>query len=395
MFSFLHKANIKDIRNISMVGCVVYLFLLTAAVSAETIVLKSGEKIEGKITERNARYIKIDYKGAVIIYHTFEIKSIDGKDVGVAEDASLDKTLQFILKKNASEEFPEGVSGNFVSAQECLGRGVAYYNNANFDQAVSEIGKAIKINPKYTEAYLYLGLAYMGKQELDKAILNYDKAIEINPKNEEAYNVRGVAYANKCDYDKAIRDYDEAIKIKPGYVQAYLNRGFVNISTRNFEQVISDSNRVISINPAIATAYYLRGLAYTNEKNMEQAISDYGKAIEINPKYVDAYLNRGLTYAYKGKMEQLKNSRVNLSAYIDIGLAVTNKDDFDHAIADCSKAIEIDPKCAEAYITRAKIYVLGNVFDKARSDAHKAEELGYKSDPDFIKRLRELSVKGK
>jgi len=33
-------------------------------------------------------------------------------------------------------------------------------------------------------------------------------------------------------------------------------------------------------------------------ENYDQAISDYTKAIEINPDYTEAYLNRGNAYAF-------------------------------------------------------------------------------------------------
>ncbi len=42
--------------------------------------------------------------------------------------------------------------------------------------------------------------------------------------------------------------------------------------------------------------YYNRGLEYQRKGQYDKAISDYTKAIEINPKYAVAYYNRGLAY---------------------------------------------------------------------------------------------------
>jgi tetratricopeptide (TPR) repeat protein len=44
-----------------------------------------------------------------------------------------------------------------------------------------------------------------------------------------------------------------------------------------------------------------RGNAYYKKSQYDRAISDYNKAIEINPKYALVYNNRGL--AYYGKSE--------------------------------------------------------------------------------------------
>lgn len=42
-----------------------------------------------------------------------------------------------------------------------------------------------------------------------------------------------------------------------------------------------------------ALAYYKRGVAYDEKGELDSAIADYSKAIEINPLYGNAYFNRG------------------------------------------------------------------------------------------------------
>ncbi len=48
-----------------------------------------------------------------------------------------------------------------------------------------------------------------------------------------------------------------------------------------------------------ADAYYNRGIAYHKKGQYNRAIQDYDKAIEINPQYADAYNNRGVVYLMK------------------------------------------------------------------------------------------------
>ena len=49
-----------------------------------------------------------------------------------------------------------------------------------------------------------------------------------------------------------------------------------------------------------ALAYYNRGNAYHSKGQYDQAISDFNKALEINPRDVTAYNNRGSAYLEKG-----------------------------------------------------------------------------------------------
>src|SRR5215510_7369950 len=83
---------------------------------------------------------------------------------------------------------------------------------------------------------------------------------------------------------------------------------------------------IISGDGRDALAYYKRGVAYQDKHEHDRAIADYTKAIEINPQYGDAYNNRGAAYQDKHK--------------------------HDRAIADYTKAIEINPQYGDAYLNR-------------------------------------------
>ncbi|MFA6281336.1 MAG: tetratricopeptide repeat protein [Candidatus Omnitrophota bacterium] len=102
--------------------------------------------------------------------------------------------------------------------------------------------------------------------------------------------------------------------------------------------------------------YNNRGAAYSAKGNYNQAIADYSKTIELNPNFFEAYDNRGIVYIHNGNYSQ--------------------------AILDFTKAIEINHKYANAYYNRAGAYVNINNYDKAISDFSKVIELepGYCAD---------------
>ncbi|MFA5271754.1 MAG: tetratricopeptide repeat protein, partial [Candidatus Omnitrophota bacterium] len=317
---------------------------------AETIVLKSGEKINANVIEKNDNYVKLDVKGSLIVYRTFEIQSIAGKEIPPTKNIAVKSASQ--SKSKLAVSSPEIVESAIITAKEYLQRGIIYYSKEEFNHAISNLNEAIKINPAYVEAYLYRGLSYAGQGSPDKAIVDYTTAIKINPKNEEAYFVRGIAYAAVREIDKALADYNKAIELNPKYVQAYLNRALLNMAAGNNDQAIVDANKVMEINSTFAGSYYLRGLAYANKNSLEQAISDYTKAIEMSPQYAESYANRGLARAYN-IIEKAKLDPNSPIAYVNIGIAHVDKTNFDRAISDCNKAIELNPKYIEGYIMRA------------------------------------------
>jgi tetratricopeptide (TPR) repeat protein len=103
----------------------------------------------------------------------------------------------------------------------------------------------------------------------------------------------------------------------------------------------------------------------------DQAISDYTKALEINPRHAMTYSNRGRTYMAKGQ--------------------------YDHAISDYTKALEINPKFALAYFNRGRSYYYKKEkeYEKSWDDIKKSQELGYKVPPEFLDELRKASGRQK
>ncbi len=89
-------------------------------------------------------------------------------------------------------------------------------------------------------------------------------------------------------------------------------------------------------------------------EDYDGAISDLTKAIEIYPEYTSAYLNRG---AIKLKIE-------------------------DHyaAISDFTKAIEINPESVQAYVYRGATKLKIEDLKGACFDAKKVSSLGYIND---------------
>jgi len=95
-----------------------------------------------------------------------------------------------------------------------------------------------------------------------------------------------------------------------------------------------------------AAEYIQLGNDSLNQGDFQEAIFDYTKAIDINPNFAKAYDNRGVVYAEQGFLTP--------------------------AIADFTMAIANDSKDAEAYNNRGHAYAEQGNFDQAISDYTKA-----------------------
>ena len=66
---------------------------------------------------------------------------------------------------------------------------------------------------------------------------------------------------------------------------------------------------------------------------------------------------------------------------------------YDQAISNISKGIDIDPKNGEMYFNRAVTYFHNNEYDKAWDDVNKAQNLGWEIHSGFLQDLRNASDK--
>lgn len=111
-----------------------------------------------------------------------------------------------------------------------------------------------------------------------------------------------------------------------------------------------------AINTGSATDFIDRGTYYIKDQKFDLAISQFKKAIEIDPK--------------------------NAEAYYGLALAYHNKNDDDQTVINYTKSIELRPDYADAYMRRAVIYGEKSNFDKAISDVDKA--IALKPDDSFV-----------
>jgi len=80
--------------------------------------------------------------------------------------------------------------------------------------------------------------------------------------------------------------------------------------------------------------------------------------------------------------------------YCYLGQDDCRRGDFEKAIADCSKAIELDATFARAYSLRGRAYCAKGDYDKAWGDVKQCQALGGTVPPDDLDKLRKASGRG-
>ena len=193
-----------------------------------------------------------------------------------------------------------------MRAGALINRALAYRAKGELDRAIADYSEAIRLDPRYADAYYNRAIAFKAKGDLDRAIADYNEAIRLNPRDALAYNNRGIAYQAKGDFAGAIIEYDEAIRLDPGNALAHYNRAIAYRSVGDLERAIADYDAAIRLDPARSLAYSQRGHAYQARGDALSALADFCEAIRLDPKNIWAYQNRGIVYLYGGLLDKAR-----------------------------------------------------------------------------------------
>ncbi|MBF0384608.1 MAG: tetratricopeptide repeat protein [Candidatus Omnitrophica bacterium] len=205
-------------------------------------------------------------------------------------------------------------------------------------------------SPNKARAYSGLGDAYLRQKDYNPAVENFDKALKLNPKDYKVYNALGVIYSQQGQRELAVENYQKSMQLAPLYEESFMNLGNLYFREGYYNQALELYSKVINFSYNYPPAYLNRGILLSELRRYELAREDFNKAIYLRPYYTEAYINRGNLSGKEGR--------------------------YDEAIKDFDAAIKLDPFYPQAYISRGNAYELKGQSKKAEKDYETASKLG-------------------
>jgi len=222
---------------VSMIMIALFMALYCSILSyAETIVLKSGETIEGEIIERTDEFIKVDIYGIPITYYLDEIESIDGEKMGLSskkEQLSGEAALELVCSEEAK---PYALQAS------------RYMQEDHFDKAIESFREALKLDSKCMLAYMGLGGCYTSLGKHDKAIEIFKEAIKMIPTYASKFHsLIAMEYINLGKYEEAIKTCKISLEQSPDFEEAYINLGIAYAKIGDYERAKENLKKGIDI----------------------------------------------------------------------------------------------------------------------------------------------------
>jgi TolB-like protein/Tfp pilus assembly protein PilF len=206
-------------------------------------------------------------------------------------------------------------------------------------------------------------------------------AIAARPtENSEAHDLylKGRYFFAKREADnlrRAIDYFNQAIAKDPNYALAYagIADSYALLPEWSTESAAEDwpkakvaADRALSLDNKLAEAHVSRGLLFAEDFNLREAKQEFEHAIELNPNDADAHYFLGF------------------AVLAPLG-------DFDHAIAEMNRALELNPFSVIINSNLGVCYCLARRYPEAIAQLRKTEELDPKTPTAVLGLAQELS----
>ena len=311
---------------------------------------------------------------------------------------------------------------------QALEQGNKYLSEKKYKQATEEFQKVLDADKKCAEAYAGKADAYVGLNETDNALLCLQSGIDETDDEELKTKLNEIKIKQLLDnadrlysqeeYDEARKEYKNVLIIDDKNTEAYLGMansllamdnedGAAEILAAGLEKT-KDRQIENKLNELQVSVYLKSAQQYLEDEEYDLALEELKKAIDVNDKCIQAYL----TYAdICDSAEQIdevvellqtgfdKTSDERIKAKLDefTVLQCLNKaeeylfyEEYENAKFEYEKALELDEKCAEAYLGLADYYGRMGSQDEATDILEKGYEIT--KDGDISARLEQIQI---
>lgn len=262
-----------------------------------------------------------------------------------------------------------------LTANYLFKRSGYYFLQGDFERAAQLFTLEIEKEPHEPNHYLARAACLLNILQKERALADVERALRIAPESPVALQLRGEIYSMNKDHDTALEYYARVQAINPAWAVPYFDRGSILLDKKEFGMALAEFNIAISLASQFPLFYVVRSLAYFKLGNLEAAHQDQDTAVRLSEKDALTVAPVNLTL-YEGYLDWAEDfyghvlSKKPRSAYAYQGRADAYRvnHEYEKAIPDYTRAIELNPRESESYLGRGKCHQVLNNVDNAVAD---------------------------
>jgi adenylate cyclase len=194
-----------------------------------------------------------------------------------------------------------------VEAYQLYLRGRVFWNKRtpdDFAKAEALYKQALALDPNYAQAYAGLSEDYIvwsnyshpedQKLYYEKAREMATKALQLDPNLAEAHAVMaGVSGEWDWDFARADQEFKKALELNPNYASGHQWYSEFLAAMGRFDEAKAEALKAVEADPLSLIVLDNLGRAYAGAGQWDKAIAQFERVIEINPDWPKAYQDFG------------------------------------------------------------------------------------------------------
>jgi tetratricopeptide (TPR) repeat protein len=264
---------------------------------------------------------------------------------------------------------------------------IIYAEKGDQRKAYQFINKAIKKGEEFAPAYVNRAILYAQMQKYEEALCDLSKAIELDPQNGEFFVVVGVVYQRKLSSMMQSEVVPIGLKGEIHYINYEKLNNLTDEQIELREKAIDNYEKAVKLHVKIQdnpTLGVHLADCYLMKKRYKEAEKIY-KEIKVKHEKEYPYQCLGDVYFWTGRFKKalacyrkfLVLHGENPHAYNWIARTLTELKDFDGAIENLQKAIELDLKNPRFKFNLGLIYEMRNRLKEAQAIFEELKQLDF------------------
>lgn len=180
-----------------------------------------------------------------------------------------------------------------------------HFKAAKFNYVIENGKRMLTKYPFSSGLQNLVGSSYQQIGEVENAKKSFKAAIKLDTNNIAAINNLGNIYKLQKEYNKSKELYETALKKNNKYINALINYGTLEVEFNRHENGINLINKGLEIKEKNPYAYYNLGIAYSQIGDFEKAIANFKKTLNIDPLFTEADQKISLITKYDKKNKHL------------------------------------------------------------------------------------------
>lgn len=171
------------------------------------------------------------------------------------------------------------------------------------DEASTDIGQALRLDPKNSDAFALQSIVAVAQNDREKALALANKAVDADTNSATARIALSYAQQAVFDLSGAMGSVSEAVQLRPENALAWARLAELRESFGELEDALDAAKKAAAINPDLSRTQTVLGFSYLTRVETKQAKEAFEKAIALDSADPLPRLGIGLAKIREGDLE--------------------------------------------------------------------------------------------